>query len=628
MTNDRPQISQTAVLVLSAIGIVYGDIGTSPLYALRACFNPAFGLAVNKPNILGVLSLIVWALVLVVTLKYLWLVLRADNEGEGGILALLALAQRHRTHVHFPLRSNPIVLLGLIGTAFVYGDGIITPALSVLSAVEGLEVETSAYQPYTVPITLVILVVLFATQYRGTGLIGKIFGPVMAIWFVAIAALGFRGLVQAPEVMAALDPHLAVAFLWHHGTIGFAVLSGVFLTLTGAEALYADMGHVGRGPIRIGWYGIVFPALALQYLGQGALLLKQPDAISNPFYLLAPPGLLWPLVILATSATIIASQAMLTGAFSLSHQAIRLGYLPRMAIRHTASEQMGQVYVPVVNWLMLIGTLGLVVTFGASSNLAAAYGIAVSGTMVITTILIAVVARRRWGWSTGKVGLVFGAFMLVDSGFFVANVLKIPQGGWVSLGSACLLLLLMSTWSGGRHLVARYLWNKMPSLPSFIEQIQSEGVSRVPGWAIYMSSTPELAPPALVQNVRHNKAVHQELLFLTVHTVRVPSLPVAEQVHVERLKEHVFRLTVRHGFMQIPEIPKVLPACAASGLTIPLSDATYFLSRISALATPLPGMALWREGLFIFLEKISQRASSYFQLPPDQVVEIGIVIEI
>jgi len=628
MTNDRPQIGQTAVLVLSAIGIVYGDIGTSPLYALRACFHPTFGLAVDKPNILGVLSLIVWALVLVVTLKYLWLVLRADNEGEGGILALLALAQRHRSHVNFPLRSNPIVLLGLIGTALVYGDGIITPALSVLSAVEGLEVETSAYQPYTVPITLVILVVLFATQYRGTGLIGKMFGPVMAIWFVAIAALGLRGLVQAPEVMAALDPHLAVAFLWHNGTIGFAVLSGVFLTLTGAEALYADMGHVGRAPIRMGWYAIVFPALILQYLGQGALLLKQPDAVSNPFYLLAPPGLLWPLVVLATSATIIASQAMLTGAFSLSHQAIRLGYLPRMAIRHTASEQMGQVYVPVVNWLMLVGTLGLVVTFGASSKLAAAYGIAVSGTMVITTILIAVVARQRWGWSKGKVGLVFGSFMLVDSGFFVANVLKIPQGGWVSLGLACLLLLLMSTWSGGRHLVARHLWNKMPSLPSFIERIQSDGVSRVPGWAIYMSSTPELAPPALVQNVRHNKAVHHELLFLTVHTVRVPSLPVTEQVHVERLQEHVFRLTVRHGFMQIPEIPKVLPACAASGLTIPLGDATYFLSRISALATPAPGMALWREGLFIFLEKISQRASSYFHLPAEQVVEIGIVIEI
>ena len=628
MTNDRPQIGQTAVLVLSAIGIVYGDIGTSPLYALRACFYPTFGLVVDKPNILGVLSLIVWALVLVVTLKYLWLVLRADNEGEGGILALLALAQRHRSHVNFPLRSNPIVLLGLIGTALVYGDGIITPALSVLSAVEGLEVETSAYQPYTVPITIVILVVLFATQYRGTGLIGKMFGPIMAIWFVAIAALGLRGLVQAPEVMAALDPHLAVAFLWHHGTIGFAVLSGVFLTLTGAEALYADMGHVGRAPIRMGWYAIVFPALILQYLGQGALLLKQPDAVSNPFYLLAPPGLLWPLVVLATSATIIASQAMLTGAFSLSHQAIRLGYLPRMAIRHTASEQMGQVYVPVVNWLMLVGTLGLVVTFGASSKLAAAYGIAVSGTMVITTILIAVVARQRWGWSKGKVGLVFGTFMLVDSGFFVANVLKIPQGGWVSLGLACLLLLLMSTWSGGRHLVARHLWNKMPSLPSFIEQIQSDGVSRVPGWAIYMSSTPELAPPALVQNVRHNKAVHQELLFLTVHTVRVPSLPVTEQVHVERLQEHVFRLTVRHGFMQIPEIPKVLPACAASGLTIPLGDATYFLSRISALATPAPGMALWREGLFIFLEKISQRASSYFHLPAEQVVEIGIVIEI
>jgi len=627
MTNDRPQAGQT-VLVLSAIGIVFGDIGTSPLYALRACFHPTFNLAVNKPNILGVLSLIVWALVLVVTLKYLWFVLRADNEGEGGILALLALSQRHRPHANFPLRSNPVVLLGLIGTALVYGDGIITPALSVLRAVEGLEVETSAYQPYTVPITIVILVLLFATQFRGTGLIGRLFGPVMAIWFVAIAALGLRGLLQAPEVIAALSPHLAVMFLWHHGTIGFAVLSGVFLTLTGAEALYADMGHVGRRPIRVGWYGIVFPALLLQYFGQGALLLKQPEAVSNPFYLLAPTWLLWPLVVLATAATIIASQAMLTGAFSLSQQAIRLGYLPRMDIRYTASDQIGQVYIPVVNWLMLVGTLGLVVTFRASSNLAAAYGIAVSGTMVITTIMIAVVARRRWEWSIGSVVLLLGSFLIIDSGFFMANVLKIPQGGWVSLGLACLLLILMSTWSGGRHLVARHLWNKMPSFSSFIRQIQTDRVTRVPGWAIYMVSAPEFAPPALVQNVRHNKAVHEKLLFLTVHTVRVPSLPIAEQVVVETLSEHVFRLTIRHGFMQTPDIPKVLPTCAAVGVSIPLGDTIYFLSRINALATPRPGMALWRERLFIFMEKISQRASSYFHLPSDQVVEIGIVVEI
>ena len=627
MTNDRPQAGRT-VLVLSAIGIVYGDIGTSPLYALRACFHPTFNLAVSKPNILGVLSLIVWALVLVVTLKYLWFVLRADNEGEGGILALLALSQRHRPHVNFPLRSNPIVLLGLLGTALVYGDGIITPALSVLSAVEGLEVETTDYQPYKVPITIVILVVLFATQFRGTHLIGRMFGPVMVIWFLVLAWLGLRSLLRAPEVLAALDPHLAVMFLWHHGTVGFAVLSGVFLTLTGAEALYADMGHVGRGPIRFGWFGLVFPALLLQYFGQGALLLNQPEAVSNPFYLLAPPGLLWPMVVLATAATIIASQAMLTGAFSLSQQAIRLGYLPRMDIRYTASDQIGQVYIPVVNWLMLVGTLGLVVTFGASSNLAGAYGIAVSGTMVITTVMIAIVARRRWNWSMVRVTLLCGSFMMIDGGFFIANILKIPQGGWVSLGLASLLLILMSTWSGGRHLVAHHLWSRMPSLHSFIENLQTDRMTRVPGWAIYMVSAPEFAPPALVQNVRHNKAVHEDLLFLTVHTVRVPSLPLAEQVQLETLKDHVYRLTVRHGFMQTPDIPHVLPACAAAGVSIPLNDTTFFLSRINALATPRPGMALWRERVFIFLEKISQRASSYFRLPADQVVEIGIVVEI
>jgi KUP system potassium uptake protein len=627
MMSDRLQSGQT-ILVLSALGVVYGDIGTSPLYALRACFNPILNLAVSKPNILGVLSLIVWALVLVVSLKYLWFVLRADNEGEGGILALLALSQRHRPHVTFPLRLNPLILLGLMGTALVYGDGIITPALSVLSAVEGLEVDTSAYQAFTVPITIVILILLFAIQYRGTGIIGRMFGPVMAVWFVALAALGLRGILEAPEVVTALSPHLAVAFLWHHGTVGFAVLSGVFLTLTGAEALYADMGHVGRGPIRSGWYGIVFPALLLQYFGQGALLLKHPEAVSNPFYLLAPTWLLWPLMVLATAATVIASQAMLTGAFSLSQQAIRLGYLPRMDIRYTASDQIGQVYIPVVNWLMLVGTLGLVLTFGASSNLAAAYGIAVSGTMVITTIMMAVVAHRRWEWSIESVALLLGTFLIIDSGFLVANVLKIPHGGWLPLALACLLLIVMSTWSSGRHLVAHHLWSKMPSLSSFIEQIQTNRVTRVPGCAIYMVSAPEFAPPALVQNIRHNKVVHEELLFLTVLTVRVPSLPLAEQVHVETLSERVFRVTVRHGFMQIPDIPKVLPACAAVGMSIPLEDATFFLSRINALATPLPGMALWRERLFIFMEKISQRASSYFRLPADQVVEIGIIVEI
>ncbi|BCA53834.1 hypothetical protein W02_09740 [Nitrospira sp. KM1] len=445
---------------------------------------------------------------------------------------------------------------------------------------------------------------------------------------MALAALGIRGLIEAPEVMAALSPHFAVSFLWHHGAVGFAVLSGVFLTLTGAEALYADMGHVGRGPIRIGWFGAVFPALLLQYFGQGALLLRNPEAIANPFFFLTPAWLLLPTVALATAATIIASQAMLTGAFSLSQQAIQLGLLPRMDIRYTSPEQIGQVYIPVVNWLMLVGTLALVVTFGASSNLASAYGIAVSGTMVITTIMITIVARRRWDWPVAGISALLGSFLVIDGGFFIANVLKIPQGGWLPVLLACLLILVMTTWSGGRHLVARHLWNKMPSLTSFIEQIRADGVARVNGWAVYMVSAPEYAPPALLQNVRHNKVVHEDLVFLTVMTVRVPSLPVAEQIHVEILGTHVFRITVRHGFMQPPDIPKVLPNCAAVGVSIPLAEATFFLSRINALATPRPGMAIWRERLFMFLEKISQRASSYFHLPADQVVEIGIVVEI
>jgi KUP system potassium uptake protein len=627
MESDRSRSGQKA-LVLSALGVVYGDIGTSPLYALRACFDPSFGLAVDRPNVLGLLSLIAWALVLVVTLKYLWLVLRADNQGEGGILALLALSQQHRPAPALPLLAHPLILLGLAGAALVYGDGIITPALSVLSAIEGLEVETSAYEPFTVPITIVILILLFAVQYRGTGAVGRLFGPVMSVWFVTLAAFGLRGLLESPDVVAAINPIHAVEFLWRHGTIGFAVLGGVFLTLTGAEALYADMGHVGRGPIRLGWYAVVFPALLLQYLGQGALLLKHPEAVSNPFYHLAPAWLLWPMVLLATAATIIASQAMLTGAFSLSQQAIQLGYLPRMEIRHTSSAQIGQVYLPVVNWLMLVGTLGLVVLFGASTKLAAAYGIAVSGTMIITTILIGVVAHRRWGWSPVAVGSLLAALLVIDTTFLAANAVKIPQGGWVPLILAILLLIVMTTWSGGRLLVSRHLWSKMPSLNSFVEEIKTKGVAIVPGGAIYMVSAPDFAPPALVQNVRHNKMVHEDLVFLTVQTVRVPQLPVDEQVRVERINEHVFRVTVRHGFMQVPDIPRVLPTCKAAGVSVPLEDTTFFLSRVNALATPRPGMAIWRERLFMFLEKISQRASSYFRLPADRVVEIGIVVEI
>jgi KUP system potassium uptake protein len=627
MESDRSRSGQAA-LVLSALGVVYGDIGTSPLYALRACFDPRFGLLVDRQNVLGLLSLIAWALVVVVTFKYLWLVLRADNQGEGGILALLALSQQHRPPPALPLMAHPLILLGLAGAALVYGDGMITPALSVLSAVEGLEVETSAYQPFTVPITIVILILLFAVQYRGTGTMGRLFGPVMSLWFLTLAGLGVRGLLEAPDVMAALNPFHAIEFLWHHGMIGFAVLGGVFLTLTGAEALYADMGHVGRAPIRVGWYGVVFPALLLQYLGQGALLLKHPDAVANPFYHLAPAGLLWPLVVLATAATIIASQAMLTGAFSLSQQAIQLGYLPRMDIRHTSSAQIGQVYLPVVNWLMFLGTVGLVVLFGTSTKLAAAYGIAVSGTMIITTIMIAVVAHRRWGWSPTSVAVLLGTFLLIDTTFLAANAVKIPQGGWLPLVLASLLLILMTTWSGGRLLVSRHLWSKMPSLRSFIEEIQAKGVPVVPGGAIYLISAPEFAPPALVQNVRHNKIVHRDLVFLTAQTVRVPQIPLAEQVRAEKITEHIFRVTVRHGFMQVPDIPKILPSCAAAGVSVPLDDVTFFLSRVNALATPRPGMAIWRERLFMFLEKISQRASSYFRLPPERVVEIGIVVEI
>ena len=452
-----PERSTFTGMALAAIGVVYGDIGTSPLYALRECFHISHSLSVTLPIITGLLSLIIWALLLVVTVKYLLFVMRADNQGEGGILALMALGQRHREESAFPLRIGPVIALGLLGASLVYGDGIITPAISVLSAVEGIEVETTAYRPYTLPIAIAVLLALFAIQSRGTARLGEWFGPIMLIWFVTLAALGIKSAVQTPEVFVAISPHHAVQFLIEHPVQGFAVLGSVFLVLTGAEALYADMGHFGKGPIRLGWYSVVLPSLLLQYLGQGALLIRQPEAVTNPFYLLAPGWFLLPLVILATMATIIASQAMLSGAFSLTHQAIQLGYLPRMDIRYTSASHIGQIYVPTMNVLMLIGTVGLVLLFGTSSNLAAAYGIAVAGTMVLSTLLISVVARRQWKWNLPVVVLVTGFFLIMDLSFFGANVLKIPHGGWLPLLLGICLLLLMTTWNGGRRLIAKHL---------------------------------------------------------------------------------------------------------------------------------------------------------------------------
>ncbi len=626
--SNQSERSTTAGLALAALGVVYGDIGTSPLYALRECFHASDGLPVVLATITGLLSLIIWALLLVVTVKYLLFVMRADNQGEGGILALMALGQRHREESAFPLRIGPVIALGLLGASLVYGDGIITPAISILSAVEGIEVETTAYQPYTLPIAIAVLLVFFAIQSHGTGRLGGWFGPIMLLWFLTLAALGIRSAVQTPEVFTAFSPTHAVQFLLDHPTQGFAVLGSVFLVLTGAEALYADMGHFGKGPIRLGWYSVVLPSLVLQYLGQGALLVRQPDAVANPFYLLAPGWLLLPLVVLATMATIIASQAMLSGAFSLTQQAIQLGYLPRMDIRYTSASQIGQIYVPAVNVLMLIGTISLVLFFGTSSNLAAAYGIAVAGTMVISTLLIFVVVRRQWKWSWPLAALVTGFFLTLDLLFFGANALKIPHGGWLPLAFGAGLFLLMATWNGGRRLVARHLWSKMPQLTAYLKEVLDQPLTRVPGTAVYLTQFPDLTPPSFVQNVRHNKVLHEQLVFLTTTTSRVPTVTGSHHVRIEPLAPGVRRVVVQYGFMETPDITRLLAACRSQGLEVDLEGATFFLSRVNSIATPKPGMALWRERLFVFLSRNSQRASSFFHIPADQVVEIGVVVEI
>jgi KUP system potassium uptake protein len=617
-----------SLLALAALGIVYGDIGTSPLYALRECFIPAIGLTTTPPTILGILSLLIWALLLVVTVKYLWVVMRADNQGEGGILALMALAHRDDGAPSFPQRLSPLIILGLLGAAFVYGDGIITPAISVLSAVEGLNVATPLFNPYVVVIAVSILFGLFAVQSKGTGHIGQVFGLIMLLWFVCLAVLGVRSVIQSPRILESFSPLHGIRLLVEHPGQGFVVLGSVFLALTGAEALYADMGHFGRGPIRLSWYTIVLPSLLLQYLGQGALLLREPDAVANPFYLLAPSWLIYPLVGLATIATVIASQALLSGAFSLTQQAIHLGYLPRMGIQHTSAVHIGQIYVPVVNWSLFIGTISLVLLFGSSTNLAAAYGIAVSGTMVMTTLLLYVIARHTWHWPVLVAGTVTGTFLLIDLGFFSANVLKIWQGGWLPLVLGLALFTLMTTWSGGRALVTNYLHLTMPPLAQFLTDLLARHPVRVPGHAVFLTQSHEITPPAFLQNVRHNTVLHELVVFLTIVTARVPLVPRAQQLDIGQFAPGIYRVTVRHGFMEMPEIPVLLLQCHEQGVPVNLQDATFFLSRINSLATPKPGMALWREHLFVFLSRNSRRTSSFLGIPSEQAVEIGVVVDI
>jgi KUP system potassium uptake protein len=614
------------VLSLAALGIVYGDIGTSPLYALRECFHGPHAIAPLPANILGVLSLIFWSLVIVISIKYLVFVLRADNHGEGGILSLTALA----TPIKPSGRSEHtfLIILGIFGAALLYGDGIITPAISVLSAMEGITVATPVLTRFVVPFTIAILVGLFLFQSRGTAKVGKIFGPVMLVWFAVLAVLGIAQIVRHPSVLVAVNPVYALDFFIQNGWHGFLILGVVFLVVTGGEALYADMGHFGTRPIRLVWFSVVLPALLLNYFGQGALLLEDSDAAHNPFYRLAPGWALYPMIVLATSAAVIASQAVISGAFSLTMQAVQLGFSPRIKINHTSTREYGQIYVPAVNWALMIGCIAIVLGFRTSSNLAAAYGVAVTSTMVITTILFYVVARSRWGWGVIATLPLALFFLIIDVAFFGANIIKVADGGWFPLLLAWAVFTLMTTWKTGRRILNERIQSEARPLEEFLQAIERHPPRRVPGTAVFMNGNASRTPPALLHNLEHNKVLHKRVLFLTVKTRLVPFVPLDERVETEQLGNGFFRLKVYYGFLEDPDIPKVLERMHAAGLTYDPTDTTYFLGRETIIAAKQHGMALWREKLFSIIAHNATSATAYFCLPPDRVVEMGEQIEI
>ena len=611
-------------VTLTAIGVVYGDIGTSPLYAMRECFFGSHSVPATEENILGVLSLIIYSLLLVISIKYIAIVMRADNQGEGGILALTALLPQRTEGRKIPV----LALLGIFGAALLYGDGMITPAITVLGAVEGLKVTTPLFDPYVVPIAVVILIGVFAIQRFGTHLVGRMFGPIMVAWFVVIAVLGVMWMMRHPVVLTAVDPRHAFNFFHEHGWHGFAVLGAVFLVVTGGEALYADMGHFGKRPIRVAWFALVLPALLLNYFGQGALLLSNPQAVEQPFFLLAPGWALIPLVLLATAAAIIASQALISGAFSLTQQAIQLGYAPRLDIQHTSHHEMGQVYVPQVNWALMLSTIVIVIGFGSSTALAAAYGIAVTLTMVITAVLLQVVAIERWGWAPVVAYAVTGVFLIIDLAFFGANALKIAHGGWLPLVIGGLLFTLLTTWKTGRQIVAKRLTARAVPIEDFLATVEKSTPARVAGTAVFMTAVSRGTPPALAHNLRFNKVLHEHVVTLMITTQPVPHVPPEEQVSVKTLGQGLFDVRVRYGFMEDPNVPEALVNACAHGLVLDEDDVTYFLGRETLIVTKAPGMAMWRERLFVLMARNAIRAPTFFRLPPERVVELGVQVEL
>jgi len=621
-----PSGKSLAILSLAAIGVVYGDIGTSPIYAIRESFHASYGLSATPENVLGVLSLIFWSLILVISIKYLVLVLRADNNGEGGIIALTALVSPPSENTKG--RRWILVLVGLFGAALLYGDSMITPAISVISAIEGLEVATPVFKPYVIPITIGILIGLFAVQSHGTAGVGAVFGPITLTWFITLATLGTIQIVHYPDVLAALNPMHGISFFVRNGWAGFLVLGSVFLVVTGGEALYADIGHFGLRPIRLTWFCVVLPSLLLNYFGQGALIISHPETIEHPFFYMIPEWGLYPLVILATVATIIASQAVISGAFSLTRQAVQLGYFPRLKVEQTSETQFGQIYMPGINWILMIACIGLVIGFQTSSNLASAYGVAVTTDMVFTTILFAVVARNRWKWSKWLVALMGLILLTIDLGFWGANLPKIPSGGWFPLVIAGVMFTVMTTWKHGRSILGDRLSEKIVPHKKFIQRIEQEEPRRIPGTAVFMDSNPKGTPQALLHNLEHNKILNERVILLTLIPREIPHVPDKERIDIKSLGHNIYSINASIGFTEDPDVPAILRKCETDGTGFEISETTFFLGRETMLATKKPGMAIWREKLFAWMSRNAERAASHFRIPSDRVIEIGTQIEL
>jgi KUP system potassium uptake protein len=622
-SSTDPPKRRLLLLCVASLGIVYGDIGTSPLYAFRECFYGEHAIAPHPANVLGVLSLILWSLLLVISVKYLILILRADNRGEGGILALATLVS------DVTRRGRYLLLLGLFGAALLYADGMITPAISVLSAVEGLHVATPVFDPAVLPIAIGILVGLFLFQSRGTTGVGKVFGPVTILWFVAISALGIHQILRAPAVLAAVNPMHGIDFFLRNGGRGFVVLGAVFLAVTGGEALYADIGHFGTAPIRLTWFVVVLPALMLNYFGQGALLLRNPAGAINPFFRMTPGWALFPMLLLATAAAVIASQAIISGAFSLTMQAIQLGYIPRLKVKYTSARVIGQIYVPVVNWALMLCCIGLVLGFQTSSRLAAAYGVAITTTMLITTILFYIVARRRWRWPVSVALPVAAFFITIDLAFFCANMLKVAHGGWFPLLASGVILFLMLTWRKGRKVLGGHLSNICLPIDALLPELERGNVRRVPGTAIYMSGKGTGTPLALLHNLKHNKVLHEQVVLLTVRTAEIPYLSnIKDRVALEKMGEGFWRAQIHFGFMEKPDVPVALASLKQSEVCLDPLRTTYFIGRETILATRKLGLSPWRGSLFAWMTRNAGDVTSYFCLPPDGVVELGARVEV